>query len=83
MRRVSRSVPRSSDSDELALLRGHARSQVRRSSSSIEASCAASGVRNSCEMLASTRIACAAHGLELGLIAHDLHLQAVDHARSS
>ena len=50
---VRRSVPRSSElTSSRCLSRGSSSSPAR--SSSMEASCAASGVRNSCEMLAST-----------------------------
>ncbi len=49
-------------------------------SSSIEASCAASGVRNSCEMFASTVSRAPAHGFQLRLVPDHLHLHAVGDA---
>ena len=54
MSRISRSMPRSSDSDQFLLLLAACRSRRPSRSISIDASCAASGVRNSCEMLPST-----------------------------
>ena len=53
-----------------------------RASSSIEASCAASGVRNSCEMFARMESRARRTALELGLVADHLHLQVVRRART-